>query len=180
MAGVSVVALGATNGTGTGTATLTITVAAAGVAPIITSPTGANIPGAVGVTLVTYPITATGLPTSFSATGLPPGLTLNPLTGVITGTPTAVGTYTVTIGATNTSGTGTATLVFAIVNPFILPVITSPPNPTGTVGTPIATYPIIATGLPTSYTADGPSAGLDPRSPDGRDQRHAHDPGPTP
>ena len=160
VAGVSVVALGATNGIGTGTATLTITVAAAGVAPIITSPTNANIPGAVGVTLVTYPITATGLPTSFSATGLPPGLTLNTLTGAITGTPTAVGTYTVTIGATNGTGTGTATIVFAISAAAAAPIITSPTNPTGTVGTPIVTYPITATGLPTSYTATGLPPGL--------------------
>jgi PKD repeat protein len=159
-AGVSVVALGATNATGTGTSTLTITVAAAGVTPIITSPTSANVPGTVGTTLVTYPITATGLPTSYSATGLPPGLTLNTLTGAITGTPTAVGTYTVTIGATNSTGTGTATVVFAISAAAVAPIITIPTNPTGTVGTPIVTYPITATGLPTSYTATGLPPGL--------------------
>ena len=38
-----------------------------------------------GTPIVTYPITATGLPTSYTATGLPAGLTLNPVTGVISG-----------------------------------------------------------------------------------------------
>jgi len=111
-AGISTVALGATNSFGTGTATLTITVAAAGVAPIITSPTTA--PGTVGTVFVTYPITATGLPTSFTATGLPPGLTLDPLTGEINGTPTTPGTYIVTITATNSSGTTTTTVTMVI------------------------------------------------------------------
>ena len=159
-AGVSVVTLSATNASGTGTATLTITVAAAGVPPVITSPTAANVPGTVGTTLVTYPITATGLPTSYSATNLPPGLTLNPLTGAIAGIPTSPGTYGVTIGATNSTGTGTAVVVFAIAAAAVAPIITSPANPTGTVNTPIATYPITATGLPTSYTATGLPPGL--------------------
>jgi PKD repeat protein len=160
VAGASVVALGAANGTGTGTATLTITVTTAGVAPIITSPTNANVPGTVGTAIVTYVITAAGLPTSFSATGLPPGLTLNPLTGEINGTPTTPGTYTVTITATNGSGAGSAYLVFAISPAGVAPIITSPTYPTGTVGTPIVTYPITATGLPTSYTATGLPPGL--------------------
>jgi len=52
----------------------------------------------------TYTITATELPTAFSATGLPSGLTFNGTTGVISGTPTVIGTTQVTIGATNAQG----------------------------------------------------------------------------
>jgi PKD repeat protein len=71
-------------------------------------------PGAVGTPFPPYPITATGQPTSYTATGLPPGLSLNAQTGAITGTPTASGTYVVTITAANSSGTTTGTLTITI------------------------------------------------------------------
>lgn len=61
-----------------------------------------------------YQITATNSPTSFSAAPLPPGLTVNLKTGLISGTPTTVGVTTVMIGATNASGTGNAKLVITI------------------------------------------------------------------
>src|SRR5204862_1765821 len=38
---------------------------------------------------------------SYSATGLPTGVTINPVTGAITGTPTTPGVYTVTIFVTD-------------------------------------------------------------------------------
>jgi hypothetical protein len=41
---------------------------------------------------------------TYSATGLPSGLELNPYTGVITGNPMVIGTYPVTVTATNPSG----------------------------------------------------------------------------
>ena len=67
-----------------------------------------------GVSITTYTITASATPTSFNAVGLPAGLSVNTTTGEITGIPTAVGTYTVTISATNVGGTGNANLVFTI------------------------------------------------------------------
>jgi hypothetical protein len=42
--------------------------------------------------------------TSWSATGLPPGLSINSTTGAITGTPSQAGTFTVTAKATDTVG----------------------------------------------------------------------------
>lgn len=80
--------------------------------PVITSPLTAS--GTYGVIITTYNITATNLPTSYDATGLPPGLSVNMTNGEITGTPTAIGTYNVTISATNGGGTGDAVLVFTI------------------------------------------------------------------
>ncbi|CCH31785.1 putative Ig domain-containing protein [Actinosynnema sp. NPDC047251] len=50
-------------------------------------------------------------PLTFWATGLPPGLTLAPATGVISGTPTTAGTYTVTVYASD-SYTGPAQTTF--------------------------------------------------------------------
>jgi PKD repeat protein len=111
-AGTTSVLLGATNASGTGTATLTITVAAAATsAPVITSATTA--PATVG-TPFTYVIATTGPATSYTATGLPPGLNLNSTTGAITGTATTSGTFVVTLTATNSAGASTATLTISI------------------------------------------------------------------
>ena len=46
-----------------------------------------------------YSITATESPTSFGAANLPAGVSLNPTTGVISGTPTTAGTYTIKLSA---------------------------------------------------------------------------------
>lgn len=80
--------------------------------PAITS--GLTSDGSYG-TSFNYSITASNTPTSYSASGLPAGLTLNSTTGAITGTPSATGTFNVTLTATNGSGTGAAsTLVLTI------------------------------------------------------------------
>ena len=72
-------------------------------------------------TLFSYQITATNSPTSYTATGLPAGLSVNTTTGVISGTPTDVGIATVSLTATNTVGTSaTATLTITI-SPSISP-----------------------------------------------------------
>ena len=46
-----------------------------------------------------YSITATESPTSYGASNLPAGVSLNPTTGVISGTPTTAGTYTIKLSA---------------------------------------------------------------------------------
>ena len=51
-----------------------------------------------------YQPAATNSPTSWSATGLPPGMTINPTTGLIQGAPTIQGVYDVTLIASNASG----------------------------------------------------------------------------
>ena len=76
-------------------------------APVITSSLTAS--GNQGSPF-TYTITATNSPTSYNATGLPAGLSIDTVTGVISGTPSVSGTFNVTISATNGVGTDTETL----------------------------------------------------------------------
>lgn len=115
--GSTLVTVSATDAAGTGSAALVIVVT---VPPVITSSLTAN--GATG-TSFTYQIVASQSPTSYSAIGLPSGLTLNPSTGLISGTPAAAATTNVTINATNAAGTGSATLVITIA--ATAPLITS-------------------------------------------------------
>ena len=91
---------------------------------------------------------------AISAGILPPGLSLNPSTGAITGIPTAGGTFTFTVTATDSAGpphnTGSQTYAL-IVNP---PAITLSPStlPSGTVGTPYGTLTISASNGTSPYT----------------------------
>ncbi|MBV9764167.1 MAG: putative Ig domain-containing protein [Acidobacteriaceae bacterium] len=158
-AGSSTVTLGATNVSGTGNSTLMlIFVAVAAAAPIIFAATSAS--GTVGSPF-SYQIAATNLPTSYSATGLPADLSVN-ATGLISGTPTAAGTSTITLGATNASGTGNSALTLTIASaggPAVAPVITSAASASGRVGSAFS-YQIAATNSPTSYSATGLPTGL--------------------
>ena len=102
----------ATNGTGTGNQALVISTTLG--PPVINSATTAN---SVVTVPFNYQITAANSPTSFGASGLPGGLSVNTGTGLITGVPTTTGSFTATISATNAIGSGTQTLVFTSVNP---------------------------------------------------------------
>ncbi|MBS0631647.1 MAG: hypothetical protein JSS11_07010 [Verrucomicrobia bacterium] len=70
-----------------------------------------------------YAVTATNSPTAYTATGLPAGLSIDAGTGRITGRPTVVGTFPVALTATNTQGTGSATLALTVTD--APPVITA-------------------------------------------------------
>ena len=72
--------------------------------PIITGPS--TLPsGVVGAAYPTTTITASsGLPPyNWTATGLPPGLTIGPTTGIISGIPTTAGAYAVTVTVTDSA-----------------------------------------------------------------------------
>src|SRR5256886_15785796 len=79
--------------------------------PSITSPT--TDCGTTGVPY-SYQITADQAINTWGAAPLPGGLTVNTTTGLISGTPTTAGTYSITLGASNGNGAGTATLTLTI------------------------------------------------------------------
>lgn len=81
--------------------------------PEISSATTATAP--IGASF-SYSITASANPSSYSASGLPSGLSINAATGVISGTPATIAQSEITIAATNASGTGTATLILNAIN----------------------------------------------------------------
>ncbi|MFO1439328.1 MAG: S8 family serine peptidase [Verrucomicrobiaceae bacterium] len=106
-----------------------------------------------------YQITATNNPQTFTASGLPDGLSLSS-SGLIQGTPTQQGTFNITLGATNFLGTGTDTLVLTI-GPRLPtpPVITSSLTAQAVLNVSF-NYQITATNLPTGYAATNLPAGL--------------------
>ena len=83
----------------------------AGDPPSITS--GLAATGIVGDAF-SYRVVATKSPTSYSAAGLPAGLSIDTVTGLVSGTPVAAGTSTVTIGAANATASVSATLTVTV------------------------------------------------------------------
>jgi hypothetical protein len=92
------------------TSSVTVSVVA-NAAPVITSSTTAS---STNGSSFSYTITATNTPTSYNATPIPPGLSVAAGTGVLSGTPTSAGTFSITISATNSGGTGSATLTLTV------------------------------------------------------------------
>ncbi len=137
--------LTAKNPAGTATQAFTLTITKAPVIKKITNPTAHT------GTAFTKTITAVGSPTpALTETGaLPAGLAFTDNgngTATLAGTPaaTAGGAYPITITATNSLGTTSATFTLKIDQP---PAITSPDNATASTGSPF-TFPIATTGYP--------------------------------
>lgn len=142
----------AANAGGTGNQTLSILIAPA--TPQINSASTAT---ARAGTPFSYRITALNLPRSFGATNLPPGLTLNATSGLISGTPTTTGNASVTLSASNAGGTGTKSLALIVSPPA--PVITSAGTSNATFRTAYS-HQITATNIPTRFSATSLPAGL--------------------
>ncbi len=134
--------------------------------------TTASLPGGTAGDPYSASITATGgtTPYTYSATGLPTGLSISSGTGAITGTPavssegTANVTFTVTDSTKPTGLTGTAQLSINIGAPPVSGTlsITNTSLPGGTVGTAYVGATIAATGgiAPYTYSATGLPGGL--------------------
>ena len=122
----------------------------------ITSATNAS--GKQGVAF-SFTVKATGTPPIiFGASGLPAGLSFDPITGIIAGTPIVSGAFPVTIGASNVCSSVTQVLTLTIASS--VPVITSATTATGTENLSGFSYNIRASNSPTLYGASGLPLGL--------------------
>ena len=144
--------------------------------PIITV-NPATLPNGTVGTVYNQVITATGgtAPYTFAVSSgtLPTGLTLNPTTGVINGSPTTAGTFTFTITATDVNGCSGSRLYEITIAASGCAVITLSPTtlPPGQVntlynqavtasgGTPAYTYSVASGALPTGLTLN-PATGV--------------------
>ena len=138
--------------------------------PVLTSPGNLTNDAGTALTLQLQATDTAGQTLTFSATGLPPGLTLTPSTGRITGTPTTVGTYNVTATVSDGSLSASRSFTWTIRPANVAPVLTNPGNRTSNVNqatslqlvatdTAGQTLTFSATGLPAGLTLT-PSTGL--------------------
>jgi sugar lactone lactonase YvrE len=174
-AGTFQVGLSATNAAGTSTATLTITVQPApSSGPVIVTSTSAtgrveepfstkatgrveeafSTTGRVGQAFSFQVATTGGSPSArINANGLPPGLSIDAVTGLISGTPTAEGSFAVTLTVTD----GNQTTVFILELTFTadpaIPVIIS------------SNSAALTAGQAFSYSIDAPSNAEDASDP---------------
>ena len=172
--GTYTVIVTASDGQG-GTASQTFLLGTSNQAPILAPPTADqhSMDGATASLAVAQAfIDPNGDPLTFTTTGLPPGLAIDPATGAITGTidlrASAAGPYSVTVTATDDKG-ASASEAFAWVVADDPPVASSPGTaialgivPDGTNIPPFDTAPAFAdpNGLPLTYGATGLPAGL--------------------
>ncbi len=98
-----------TNGKTSSTSTITWTVsnrvvAAANLAPVLTQPVAPAAQVGVATSLQVLAADPEAESLTYSASGLPPGLSISPTSGLISGTPTTAGSYTVQVSATDAQG----------------------------------------------------------------------------
>ncbi len=135
--------------------TVTNTVAVSGVADRTDGSGTAITPYAADATDSSSVATVT-----FSATGLPPGVSIEPATGTISGTPTTAGAYAVTVTATDSAGFhGSASFTWTVTNSVV---VTSPGDRTTTSGTPIAPLAVASTDSSATATTTYSDAGTLP------------------
>lgn len=135
----------------------TATAPSAGTAPAFTAdspPAGATVGS-----FYSYTFTASGKPAptfSVASGTLPPGLSLNATSGVLSGTPTTTGSFSFTVQASNgvspPAVSPTLTITVSAATP-VAPAITSPSSATATATTAMS-FTVTTTGSPTPTIAE--------------------------
>ena len=122
---------------------------------------------------------ASGQTLTYSASGLPPTLAINPASGLITGTETKSGSYSVTVTATDTTGArGSATFSWTVTGNTVT--VTNPGSQTGTVGrsTSLQIHASdSSSGATLTYSSTGLPRGLDDQLLHGASLRNPHNDG---
>jgi hypothetical protein len=110
---------------------------------------------------ISFPIEATNNPGSFTASGLPPGLILDPVSGKISGSPEVAGSFDVSVSATNPGGTAQAAIRFEIGSdaPAAPEWTSGAATVTGYVGADL-TYALHASHDPAAFSASNLPPGL--------------------
>lgn len=133
-----------------GEASKSFTLSSLLVAPVIK--TNWDMPDAYLDTYYELANTATGEEIVWSATGLANGMSIDPDTGIISGTPISTSNSYISVTATNNGGSSTVSLLFTVYNQ--LPVITTTSIPNGEVGKPYSEQ-IVAIGVNVRYSVSG-------------------------
>ncbi len=143
--GTYLVGLSATNPLGTTNATLTLTVQPAPAGPVIVSSTA--VTGRAGQPFTYRVITTGGSPAGrLSTSGLPAGLSADPVTGIISGIVAVEGSSAVTLTVTDGAVTTNSVVQLAFTSDPARPVIVSPDSAT------------LRPGQAVSYTIRAPSS----------------------
>ncbi|MDW8349559.1 MAG: putative Ig domain-containing protein [Verrucomicrobiae bacterium] len=101
-------------------------------------------------------------PATWSATGLPPGLTINPTNGAITGTPAAIGNYLITVTLSDSCGASASqTLNLSIVPPCTAPNLAPSASP-ATCTSILLNWTPASSCTPTQFLAIRYRIGLNP------------------
>jgi Glycosyl hydrolase family 12/Cellulose binding domain/Putative Ig domain len=139
---------------GAGLATKSFSVNVSGGGNTVTATSPGNQTGTIGMAAsaqVRASDSASGQTLSYSASGLPPGLSINSSTGLISGTPTTAGTYNATVTARDGTGaSGSASFSWTI-------------SPSAGAGSCTATYAITGTwsgGFQAQVTLTAGASGL--------------------
>jgi len=133
------------------------------IVPVLAISGPAALPtGQVGIAYPSTTVSPSGgtAPFGWVAVGLPAGLAMDPATGVISGSPTAAGTFTIGVTVSDALGASAGRIYPLTIRAALA--ITPPTMPTGTVGTAYPTTTFVAGGglAPYAWAASGLPAGL--------------------
>ncbi len=121
------------------------------VTPVLSPPGNQAGPQGTAVNLQLSATDPNGDELGYAATGLPAGLSINPLTGQISGTPTTPGSYNVVVAASDGVNSATANLVWQITQ--IAPLVLAPlPQPAPVVhGSTVSFTGVVSNGVVPQY-----------------------------